>query len=99
MLMNIFAGLWSESTSNGFVVDSTAPVISTVPTFSKDFGIGQLTQIYRTSMKVEWAVDDPESFIKRQYLSVKSHIGGEFMLSSQLVCCLKIHWKISFIKN
>ncbi|CAG2247187.1 unnamed protein product [Mytilus edulis] len=36
-------------------------------------------------MKVEWAVDDEESHIKRQYLSIKSHIGGEFMLSSQSV--------------
>ncbi|XP_052067298.1 uncharacterized protein LOC127706680 [Mytilus californianus] len=75
-------GLWSESTSNGFLVDTSAPVIKTTPTFSADFGIKGLTQIYRTSMKVEWAVDDDESFIKRQYLSIKSHIGGEFMLSS-----------------
>jgi hypothetical protein len=36
-------------------------------------------------MKVEWMVDDAESYIKRQFLSIKSHIGGEFMLSSQLV--------------
>ncbi|CAC5370733.1 unnamed protein product [Mytilus coruscus] len=79
------AGLWSESSSNGFIVDNTPPVISETPTFSQDFGIMGLTQIYRTTMKVEWAVDDDESYIKRQYLSIKSHIGGEFMLSSQSV--------------
>ncbi|XP_071123054.1 uncharacterized protein [Mytilus edulis] len=78
-------GLWSESTSNGFLVDTSAPVITKTPTFSADFGIKELTQVYRTSMKVEWTVDDDESFIKRQFLSVKSHIGGEFMLSSQSV--------------
>ncbi|XP_076085327.1 uncharacterized protein LOC143056126 [Mytilus galloprovincialis] len=79
------AGLWCESSSNGFIVDNTPPVISKPPTFAADFGIKGLTQIYRTSMKVEWAVDDEESHIKRQYLSIKSHIGGEFMLSSQSV--------------
>ncbi|CAG2233138.1 unnamed protein product [Mytilus edulis] len=79
------AGLWSESSSNGFIVDNTPPVMTKSPTFSADFGIKGLTQIYRTSMKVEWAVDDDESFIKRQYLSINSHIGGEFMLSSQSV--------------
>ncbi|CAC5386466.1 unnamed protein product [Mytilus coruscus] len=78
-------GLWSESSSNGFIVDNTPPVMLKLPTFSADFGIKGLTQINRTSVKVEWAVDDDESFIKRQYLSIKSHIGGEFMLSSQSV--------------
>ncbi|XP_076117799.1 uncharacterized protein LOC143085385 [Mytilus galloprovincialis] len=79
------AGLWSESSSSGFSVDDTPPVLSKVTTFSNDFGITVLTQIYRTTMKVEWEVEDAESFIKRQYLSIKSHIGGEFMLSSQPV--------------
>ncbi|XP_063415906.1 uncharacterized protein LOC134697555 [Mytilus trossulus] len=79
------AGLWAESSSSGFSVDDTPPVLSKVPTFSNDFGITDLTQIYRTTMKVEWEVEDAESFIKRQYLSIKSHIGGEFMLSSQPV--------------
>lgn len=81
----LIIGLWSESSSNGFLVDNTAPVISVVPTFSEDFGIVGLTQIYRTSMKIEWGVEDEESFIKRQFLSIKSHIGGEFMLSSESV--------------
>ena len=80
-----FLGLWSESSSNGFIVDITAPVMSKVPYFPADFGIKGLTQIYRSSMKVEWDVKDDESYIKRQFLSIKSHIGGEFMLSSQSV--------------
>lgn len=36
-------------------------------------------------MKVEWSVNDAESHIERQYLSIKSHIGGEFDLSSTKV--------------
>lgn len=63
-------------------MDITAPVVSTSLTFAKDYGINGLTQIYRDSMKVEWDIDDPESFIERQYLSISSHIGGEFNLSS-----------------
>jgi hypothetical protein len=141
-------GLWSESSSNGFIVDITAPVMSKVPYFPADFGIKGLKQIYRltrtplktggelrcsgrvssscstsgtcyvnlemmrsmqvmnmhfyisggkifhylnisswftSSMKVKWKVEDAESYIKRQFLSIKSHIGGEFMLSSQSV--------------
>nr|XP_022322835.1 uncharacterized protein LOC111124268 [Crassostrea virginica] len=36
-------------------------------------------------MKVEWTVTDTESHIERQYLSIKSHIGGEFDLASTKV--------------
>ena len=87
-----FKGLWAESSSNGFIVDDTPPVISTPLTFAEDFGIIGATQIYRTSMKVRWAVADPESFIKRQYLSISSHIGGEFDLASQNVKILNIQY-------
>ncbi|CAC5414424.1 unnamed protein product [Mytilus coruscus] len=75
------AGLWSEASSNGFKVDDTSPVV-TGPTFPENFGVNGLTQIYRTTMKVEWTAEDTESHIERQYLSVKSHIGGQFELSS-----------------
>ncbi|XP_063399976.1 uncharacterized protein LOC134684607 [Mytilus trossulus] len=75
------AGLWSEASSNGFKVDDTVPVI-TGPTFPQNFGLNGLTQIYRTTMKVEWTAEDTQSHIERQYLSVKSHIGGQFELSS-----------------
>ena len=85
-----FVGLWAETSSNGFIVDDTPPIYSTPLTFAEDFGIVGATQIYRTSMKVKWAIDDPESFIKRQYLSISSHIGGEFDLSSQNVKILNI---------
>ncbi|XP_061181031.1 uncharacterized protein LOC133189645 [Saccostrea echinata] len=79
------AGLFTDSTSNGFLVDTTAPVISMGPRFASDFSLVSDTQFYRTLMKVEWSVNDPESHIERQYLSVKSHIGGEFDLASTKV--------------
>jgi hypothetical protein len=78
-------GLYTDSTSNGFIIDTTAPVIADGPKFSADFGIVGNAQFYRTVMKVEWRVDDGESSIERQYLSVKSHVGGEFDLASTQV--------------
>ncbi|XP_078334035.1 uncharacterized protein LOC111124258 [Crassostrea virginica] len=79
------AGLYTDSTSNGFVVDISAPVISKGPQFASSFSLVPDTQFYRTLMKVEWTVTDAESHIERQYLSIKSHIGGEFDLASTKV--------------
>ncbi|XP_062616047.1 uncharacterized protein LOC134277752 [Saccostrea cucullata] len=76
------AGLYTEATSNGFQIDNTPPVISRGPVFSKDFGVKDNTQFYRTLMKVEWDVSDSESYIERQYISLRSHMGGDFDLSS-----------------
>ncbi|XP_061193435.1 uncharacterized protein LOC133201664 [Saccostrea echinata] len=76
------AGQFADSTSNGFVIDDTPPVIVYGPRFSKDFGINGNTQFYRGSMKVEWDVKDEESYIDRQYISIKCHIGGDFQTSS-----------------
>jgi hypothetical protein len=76
----------SEATSNGFIVDDTPPVITTPPTLSVDVGSMQPnTIVYRTLLRFNWAVSDNESFIERQHLSIKSHIGGEFNLSSMQV--------------
>jgi hypothetical protein len=78
-------GLFTDSTSNGFLVDTTPPVISDGPKFAPAFSLVPDTQFYRTLMKIEWTVNDPDSHIERQYLSVKSHIGGEFDLASTKV--------------
>jgi hypothetical protein len=43
------------------------------------------TTILRTTMKVHWGVVDNESFIEKQYLSISSHLGGDFNLSSTRV--------------
>ena len=77
--------MYTDSTSNGFVVDISAPVISNGPLFATSFSLVTDTQFYRTLMKVEWTVTDAESHIERQYLSIKSHVGGEFDLASTKV--------------
>jgi hypothetical protein len=74
-----------DAVSNGFLVDETPPEIKFGPKFKRDFGLVENTQFHRSSFKVEWDVDDPESHIDRQYLSVKSHIGGYFDLFSTQV--------------
>lgn len=81
----LISGLYTDSTSNGFLIDTTAPVISSGPQFASSFSLVPGTQFYRTLMKVKWSVNDAESHIERQYLSIKSHIGGEFDLSSTKV--------------
>lgn len=74
-----------DGISSGFLVDTTPPEISSSPKHLEYFGLVENTQFDRSSVKVEWKVADPESYIERQYLSLKSHLGGDFALSSTLV--------------
>ncbi|CAC5401969.1 unnamed protein product [Mytilus coruscus] len=79
-------GLFSESTSNGFKIDLSAPMIIDSPFLSHDLGsaIEGSVQV-RSTMRIKWKVEDEQSFIERQYLSIGTHIGGEFnMISTQL---------------
>lgn len=85
---NYISGLFIDAISSGFLVDATPPVISSGPKFTKDFGLVASTQFYRSSLKVEWKVADLQSHIERQYLSLKSHHGGEFQHSSTQVCVI-----------
>lgn len=77
------SGLSVESTSNGFLVDDSLPVINMKPFLSRDLGsiVGE-SIIFRSTLRVKWEVDDRESFIQRQYLSLTSHEGGEFNSTS-----------------
>lgn len=77
--------MFSDASSNGFIIDDSPPVISRGPVFSKDIGIDGKTQFYRTLMKVEWDVSDKDSFIEKQYISLMAHIGGDFDLPSAQV--------------
>ncbi|XP_061189002.1 uncharacterized protein LOC133197151 [Saccostrea echinata] len=77
------AGLYVEASSNGFIVDETGPIIGQEPSFPVDFVTydtvtDQYYQVHRTTLKVEWQVSDLESHIERQYLTIKSHVGGDF---------------------
>ncbi|KAL3843250.1 hypothetical protein ACJMK2_021192 [Sinanodonta woodiana] len=76
------AGRCTESTSNGFMVDISPPQIMSSPQLV-DLGIVYPdTTISRTMLRVKWDTHDNESYIERQYLSIKSHIGGDFNMSS-----------------
>lgn len=77
--------MFSDVSSNGFIIDDSPPVISWGPAFSKDIGTDGKAQFYRTIMKVEWDVSDKDSFIEKQYVSLRSHIGGDFDLPSAQV--------------
>ncbi|CAG2242538.1 unnamed protein product [Mytilus edulis] len=77
------AGLYSEATSNGFIVDDTPPVFIRKPTLYNEVGsIIENSIVYRSCFKVTWEVNDEESFIERQYISVTSHRGGEINTTS-----------------
>ncbi|XP_021364672.1 uncharacterized protein LOC110457646 [Mizuhopecten yessoensis] len=78
------AGLYTESSSNGFLIDDSSPKFDSKPTLASDAGsMIPNVLIFRTSMKVVWQISDPESFIERQYISLESHVGGDFNLSSK----------------
>ncbi|XP_052082402.1 uncharacterized protein LOC127720030 [Mytilus californianus] len=77
------AGLYSEATSNGFLVDDSPPSFSRKPELFQQLGSRRVnTIIYRSCLKVSWDVNDEESFIERQYISVISHKGGEINSTS-----------------
>ena len=92
-------GLFRDSTSNGFIIDDTPPALSRGPVFSKDIGVDGKTQFYRTLIKVEWDVGDEESYIEKQYVSLRSHLGGDFDLPSAEVfwCRNRIDRNILFM--
>lgn len=76
-------GLYSEATSNGFLVDNTPPVFIRKPALYNEIGsIIENSIVYRSCFKVTWEVSDEESFIERQYISVISHRGGEINTTS-----------------
>lgn len=37
---------------------------------------------FRSTIRIHWEVEDRESYIQRQYISIASHKGGEFNTSS-----------------
>ena len=83
-LYSILIGLYSESSSNGFFVDDTAPTF-TVPLTQVAVGsLIPLTSVLRSSLKVKWNVVDDESYIRRQYISIVAHRGDEFNTSIEV---------------
>jgi hypothetical protein len=78
--------MYVEATSNGFIVDDTPPIFTTNLTMSPIGTIKTGTSVSRTTLRVYWEVKDDQSFIETQYLSIASHMGGDFNLSSTKVC-------------
>ncbi|XP_060580924.1 uncharacterized protein LOC132737608 [Ruditapes philippinarum] len=76
------AGKFVEASSNGLIIDDTPPVFTANISMSPIGTIKDGTTVLRTTLKVHWNVEDSESFIEKQYLSISSHIGGDFNLSS-----------------
>ena len=84
--IHYFSGLFSESTSNGFLIDISAPHIITQPSMSRDLGsVIEGTSILRSAIRFTWEVEDRQSFIQKQFISVSTHNGGEFNNSSVMV--------------
>ncbi|KAL8561571.1 hypothetical protein ACOMHN_024807 [Nucella lapillus] len=73
------AGNEKEVTSNGFQVDTSAPVTSSGVELSPGVGtVDGVDIVSRDMIGVRWAIEDADSHIVSQYLSVYSHIYGEF---------------------
>ena len=69
--------MYSESISNGFIIDDTPPTVVTPPT--KKNKLESLNKAFsRTAMSFEWEFSDNESSVEHHYLSISSHQLGEF---------------------
>jgi hypothetical protein len=80
--------MYVEATSNGFIVDDTPPIFTTNLTMAQIGTIKNGTTVSRTTLRVYWDVKDEESFIETQHLSISSHMGGDFNLSSTKVSAI-----------
>ncbi|XP_063408922.1 uncharacterized protein LOC134692402 [Mytilus trossulus] len=77
------AGLYSEATSNGVLIDDSPPIFSRKPELFEQLGsMMENSIIYMSCLKVSWEVSDGDSYIERQYISVTSHRGGEINSTS-----------------
>ncbi|KAK6173123.1 hypothetical protein SNE40_016641 [Patella caerulea] len=72
------AGLYSEATSNGFMIDTTLPVVTKKVVLSSYSSILSSTVISKSSIEIEWKFTDDESDIERQYISLSPHLLGDF---------------------
>ncbi|XP_048243311.1 uncharacterized protein LOC124141844 isoform X1 [Haliotis rufescens] len=70
-------GLYSEATSNGVLVDDSAPIVVTRPAVKSLMSLVPNTTVSRTVLGLHWEFQDADSFMKRHYLSLSSHQLGE----------------------
>jgi hypothetical protein len=64
------------------LVDGTPPVFEEELALSHIGSMKDGTSILRSLVRVNWAVNDQESYIESQHLSISSHIGGDYNVSS-----------------
>ncbi|XP_022107048.1 uncharacterized protein LOC110988105 [Acanthaster planci] len=75
-------GMWSEATSNGFRLDSSPPDVVDAPAVDKSQGmVVQNTQVLRDLIHFSWKFIDPESGIRDQYISLRTHRNGDVSIT------------------
>ncbi|XP_025085446.1 uncharacterized protein LOC112558908 [Pomacea canaliculata] len=73
------AGNWIEVTSNGFKVDTTAPVVKQVPQLNGGLGtLGGPRLVSRDTLSARWSLEDTGSPVAAHFVSITSHLLGEF---------------------
>ncbi|XP_071084119.1 uncharacterized protein [Haliotis cracherodii] len=77
------AGLYTESTSNGLIIDDSAPTVVKSPALTPALAsaVAQ-SSVSRTTLSTQWKYEDAQSSVERQYLSLSSHQLGEFKRST-----------------
>ncbi|XP_066300263.1 uncharacterized protein [Branchiostoma lanceolatum] len=71
-------GMAVETTSNGFLVDTSVPNITSPARIEHIHGsVVEGTQVWRSALRVTWGFSDPESMIVQQHLSLHNHHGAE----------------------
>lgn len=70
--------MYVEVSSNGIKIDTTPPTIERDLTLSSIGTIEANTIIMRSTVRVFWEVYDHESSVETQYISLSSHIGGDY---------------------
>ena len=73
------AGLWAVSSSDGFVMDTTKPVLVTPPAFVVDGrSIKSGTQYSRSVLEGAWEFRDNESLVVRHVVAVFTHHNSSY---------------------
>ncbi|CAH1250571.1 Hypp8876 [Branchiostoma lanceolatum] len=71
-------GMSVETTSNGFHVDTSAPIVTTAVHFDHTHGsLVSGTQTWRSAVKIKWRFDDSESLVVDQHVSLSNHHGAK----------------------
>ena len=77
-------GLFSQSSSNGFMIDNTVPYFTQQPSFNLTIGsIVPGTQIYKTYLRIWWESGDTISHVISHRVTVHAHVSNISAIASQ----------------